>query len=180
MTVLRTDRLLLRPFEEADIAPYVAIRSKREVARYLPPVPKDDPEAWAKGLFAAFDEAWATRGHGPWAAVERASGRLLGHMGLRYMPEFDETELLYAFDTDAWGRGLATEGAAASLGFGFETVGLARIMAIAIPENAASRNVMTKLGLTYRRMADYKGFAVAYHAIDRATWRAQSSATNFS
>jgi ribosomal-protein-alanine N-acetyltransferase len=171
MTVLRTARLVLRPFEAADLAPYIAIRAKREVGRFLPAVPKGDRENWGKGLFALFDAAWRERGYGPWAATDAASGRLLGHLGLRHLPEFGETELLYALDVDAWGQGLATEGAAAALRFGFETVGLARIMAIAIPENAASRKVMTKLGLSYERMASFKGFDVAYHALDRAAWR---------
>jgi len=171
MTVLRTARLVLRPFEAADVEPYVAIRAKREVGRFLPAPPKGDRAAWAKDLFDMFAREWRERGHGPWAATDAASGRLLGHMGLRYLSDFGETELLYAFDVDAWGKGLATEGAAASLRFGFETVGLARIMAIAIPENAASRKVMTKLGLKYERMAKFKGFDVAYHALDRAAWR---------
>lgn len=179
MTAIETERLLLRPFEDRDVAPYIAIRAKREVARYLPVIPETEREDWARRLFAMFNEAWRERGYGPWAAVERSSGTLIGHMGLRYMPEFDETEVLYAFDAPFWGKGLASEGAAASLRFGFETLGLPKIMAIAIPKNAASRNVMTKLGLEFRRMADFKGFEVAYHDIDRATWRArvQLSAT---
>lgn len=177
MTKIETERLLLRPFEDRDVAPYIAIRAKREVARYLPRAPETEREAWARQLFAAFNAAWKERGYGPWAAVDKASGALIGHMGLRYMPEFDETEMLYAFDTPFWGRGLASEGAAASLRFGFEVVGLSKIMAIAIPKNAASRKVMTKHGLEFQRMADYKGFEVAYHAIDRATWLAQVQAS---
>jgi RimJ/RimL family protein N-acetyltransferase len=47
------------------------------------------------------------------------------------------------------GRGLATEAARASLGFGFDRAGLERIVAFAVPENMASRRVMEHLGMQY-------------------------------
>ena len=51
-------------------------------------------------------------------------GRLIGHGGLNYVPEFDETEVLWALHPDAWGQGYATEMARAALDYGFETLGL--------------------------------------------------------
>ena len=50
-------------------------------------------------------------------------GGLIGHGGLNFVPEFGETEVLWALHPDAWGKGYATEMARAALGYGFETWG---------------------------------------------------------
>ncbi|WP_316787572.1 GNAT family N-acetyltransferase [Thermoleptolyngbya oregonensis] len=78
-----------------------------------------------------------------------------------------EIEVGYVLDCPFWGRGLATEAARASLQFGFDTLGLERIVAIARPENHASQRVMQKLGMTYEKDAFYYNCAVVYWAIAR-------------
>ena len=75
-----------------------------------------------------------------------------------YVPEFGETEVLWALHPDAWGKGYATEVARASLDYGFDTLGLGLIFAIALPDNVASQAVMKRIGLTYRRRVEYRGF----------------------
>jgi ribosomal-protein-alanine N-acetyltransferase len=59
-----------------------------------------------------------------------------------------EIEVGYRFLKDHRGRGYATEAAAASIAFGFDELGLDRIVAVALPENTASRRVLEKCGLT--------------------------------
>jgi len=163
---IATARLLLRPFTRDDIPAYAAIRAKPEVMRYFPR--SDEPaEAAAARVIGHFMDHWRDPGYGPWAATERATGRLIGHLGLRYMPEFGETEILYLLDSAVWRQGLATEGAAAARDHAFGALGLGRVIAIALPENVASTGVMQKIGLRYERMATYKGLAVAYYALDR-------------
>ncbi|MDP2372304.1 GNAT family N-acetyltransferase, partial [Reyranella sp.] len=68
------------------------------------------------------------------------------------------TEVLWALHPDAWGKGYATEVARAALAFGFGTVGLPLIFAITLPDNIASQAVMKRIGLTYRKRVEYKGF----------------------
>lgn len=148
--MLATRRLVLRPFARSDIAAYAAIRAKPEVVAMLP----GGPEAAARATADAerLVTAWAAlpAGAAPWAAEEKESGRLLGHLGLRPLPELGgETELLYMLDSGAWGRGLATEGAAAALRAAFGPLGLRRVVALARPENAASVAVMRKLGMRF-------------------------------
>jgi RimJ/RimL family protein N-acetyltransferase len=77
-----------------------------------------------------------------------------------------------------WGQGLATEGARAALGYGFEAVGLERIISTARADNAASRRVMEKCGLAFQEEFTHKGALVAWYAIDRADWRARQAAAS--
>ncbi len=165
--IIETERLLLRPFTLDDVPAYAAIRAKPEVMRFFPAT-DEAPEVGALRVIAHFMGHWRDPGYGPWAAIEKSSGRLIGHMGLRYMPEFGETEILYILDSTVWRRGLATEGAAASRDHAFDAVGLDRVMAIALPGNVASTGVMTKIGMRFEKMATYKGLEVAYYALDKA------------
>ncbi len=150
MDRIETGRLLLRPFGEGDGPAYRAIRLKPGVTRFLPSHTEDPAEAARRSdaTVAAFREAWARDGYGPWAVVERASGRLAGHLGLRHLPDLGETELLFLIDPDAQGRGYATEGSCAALAWGFDRLALAQIVAFVLPENAASIAVLERLGMT--------------------------------
>ena len=172
MSVVETARLILRPFAPSDIPAYAAIRGKRGVARYLPGGEARAAEAQgvASRLVHAFAEQWQSVGYGPWAAVEKASRRLIGHCGLRLLPELaGETEILYALDETAWGRGYATEGAAAARDFGFGRLELPRLIAMAVPQNAASIRVMEKIGMAYEREVEFAGLRARLYAMARKT-----------
>lgn len=75
-------------------------------------------------------------------------GRLIGNCGVR-MAEAgaQEAELGYEIAPDCWGQGYATEAAWAMVEFGVGTLGLHRIWAQCVAENAASQRVLAKLGL---------------------------------
>ena len=148
----RDPRLLLRPFGEGDGPAYRAIRLKPGVTRFLPSHTEDPAEAArrADAAVAAFREAWTRDGYGPWAVVERASGRLVGHLGLRRLPDLGETELLFLIDPGAQGRGYATEGGRAALAWGFDRLALAEIAAFVLPGNARSIAVLERLGMRRR------------------------------
>ena len=89
-------------------------------------------------------------GLGVWASVERESGRLAGTLILKPLVEGPEIEVGYHLARWAWGRGFATEGARALLRYGFETVGLDRIVAVVHPDNGASLRVIERLGMNPR------------------------------
>ena len=118
MTTLTAPRLILRPFEPADIPAYAAIRAKPHVVQYLSggAAGVDRALEVARERIPAFEALWQEPGgYGPWAVVERASGLLIGHCGLRVWDALGgATELLYMLDDTAWGKGYATEAAGAS------------------------------------------------------------------
>lgn len=110
----------------------------------------------------------------------KATGALIGFVGLLYSEDWPEgehrTEVGWRLDRSYWGRGLATEGALASLGYGFEKLGLERIISIAHPANAASRRVMEKAGLTFQGETRWRSFDVVWYAIDLREWKAGQEA----
>jgi ribosomal-protein-alanine N-acetyltransferase len=94
---------------------------------------------------------------GWWAVVPQGQSDLIGWNGLQYLPETDEVEVAYLLGKQFWGRGYATEGAEASLKFGFETLGLKQIIGLTHPENLASQNVLKKCGMYYTGQKVYFG-----------------------
>ena len=148
MTILATERLTLRPLVPDDARDYAVLRTHPEVAKWLPAPSGDAVERFATG--------WQERGYAPWGVF--LAGRLIGHGGLNWVSEFGETEVLWALHPDFWGKGYATEVAEASLAYGFDTLELGLIFAITLESNIASQAVMKRIGLTYRKRVDYKGF----------------------
>lgn len=173
MTILQTERLTLRPLVPDDAEDYAVMRFHPEVAKWLPPAKDTDPLTAVHATIERFSAAWRDDGYSPWGVFR--DGRLIGHAGLNHVPEFDATEVLWALHPEAWGKGYATEVAKAALDFGFRTVGLDLIFAITLESNAASRAVMKRIGLTYRKRVKYKGFKdVVWYDVARADYAAST------
>ena len=83
--------------------------------------------------------------------------------------------MLYAFAKPAWGKGIATEAAAASVQYGFTRARLARIIALAVPENTASRRVMEKIGMRYERDTHLFGLDLAQYAVGSSEFAVRGS-----
>jgi RimJ/RimL family protein N-acetyltransferase len=178
---IETERLRLRPFTRADLHALRAMRAKEEVARYLGTTAIQTPEFVAERL-DAYLECYRLHGFGM-AAVEEKSGgehggELIGWSGLQPL-EFGwngersakagkEIEVGYGFDSPHWGKGYATEVAAAWLRYGFEEVKLACIVAVASPENKSSWRVMEKLGMKYVTTEPHYGNSCVFYTISRA------------
>ena len=172
LTTIETARLTLRPFAPSDQAAYAAIRAKPSVVRWLPGGAQSAQQAEdvAERTIAHFSELWRRDGYGPWAVIEQASGRLVGHAGLRRLPEIadaagnPETEILFMLDDTVWRQGYATEAALVARDHAFGPLDLPRVIGMALPDNAASCRVLEKAGLVFERMIRFAGLDVAYHA----------------
>jgi RimJ/RimL family protein N-acetyltransferase len=146
---IETERLRLRPLDVGDVdAWHRQIFSDPKVTRYLParkPTPRED----VVERLATQIESWQVRGFGVWAVSQKASNQLMGHAGFVTPEASDRIELIYALGRDWWGRGFATEAAAACLRHGFEVLNFTEIAALAFPENEPSIHVMLKLGFAF-------------------------------
>ncbi len=171
MTMIETERLILRDFKPTDLPDYHReIYSDPDVTRYLPggqPRPLDR----TKFVLDYSIEHGQKHGFTFWAVIRKADQQFLGHCGLVYLQEAPEVEIAYAFGKAFWGQGIASEAGSASLRYGFETAGLERIIALAVPENLASQRVMQKLGMAHQGTTErfYEHLLVLY-SLDRKDW----------
>jgi RimJ/RimL family protein N-acetyltransferase len=172
---LYTRRLSIRPLTPSDGADVYAVFAAPEVMRYwnsAPPADLAEAGEWA----AHFTDMQRRMGYAQWRVAERATGRLVGIAGLQPLDGGPDVELTYALVPRAWGRGYATEAAAAALGFAFEDAGLERVVGIARPENGASVAVLRKLGLRALGEAEYWGKSWEKFEVTADDWRAESAA----
>jgi ribosomal-protein-alanine N-acetyltransferase len=141
--IVETQRFRLREIVPDDAPFFFALNADPEVVRYTGDGPFVSVEA-AREFIENYRD-YRDHGVGRWAIVDREDGGLHGWCGLKRRP--DEVDLGYRLFRRSWGRGIATETGRACLAFGFQDLGLERIVAEAAVENAASVRVLEKLGM---------------------------------
>jgi RimJ/RimL family protein N-acetyltransferase len=161
-----TERLRFRRLGMEDGDALVTMHEDPLVARFMGSHDHD----WFERYIRMVGEEWAERGHGRVAILARDGGRFLARSGLEHWPQFEETEVGWALDGGARGRGFATEAGAASLRWGFEQLGLQLVTANIEPANAASIRVAERLGMEPIRSDKLLGEAVTVYAIDRENY----------
>lgn len=168
--IIETERLILRPFTWDDLPEQMRLRSDPEVVRYLGGIEMQTPE-FVEKRFRFYMECRERYGFSMSPAVRKADGVAVGWGGLQPLEETGEIEVGYGFDKPYWGQGYATEVAAAWLRYGFEEARLARIIAVAVPENEGSRRVMEKLGMRYEKNETHYGHDCVFYSITRDEFR---------
>lgn len=143
---LVTARLRLRPFSLADAPAVQALAGAREVADTTLTIPHPYPDAAAAAWIATHGPAWAARRAVTYAVTD-VTGALVGAVGLALAPAHASAEVGYWIGLPAWGRGYATEAAAALFGYAFGGLGVHRVEGRHFTRNAASGRVMQKLGM---------------------------------
>jgi RimJ/RimL family protein N-acetyltransferase len=171
-----TARLRLRGWREGDVERMAAIYAHPDVTRYLRPLDLDGTRRQLMG----FVDHWDEHGFGLWAVEERASGRLIGRVGLWHHDDWSasqhDAEVGWTLARDVWGHGLATEGGDAALRFGFDAKGMRRIVSIAHRENVRSQRVMAKLGMQREGETVWRDTPVVWYVIERRAWTAAAAA----
>ncbi len=167
---IKTDRLTLRGFEPDDVDRLAALLGDPAVMRYMP-ARKPLSRKQAAASLRRVSMCWHQHGRGRWAVIPNEDSRLIGWSGLEYLPEVDETEVLYLFGPEYWGKGYATEAAHASLRWGFEELQLECIIGVAFSENAASCRVLEKNGLVYEGRCYISECRMVQYAITRDVFR---------
>ena len=117
------------------------------------------PAAVTRRFLTASIAHWQRHGFGLWIFRDKTSADFVARAGLRHIAieGTDEVELAYALAARHWGRGLATELAAAIVARAFGTLGLAELVATTDPTNAASQHVMEKVGFAFDREIEHFG-----------------------
>ena len=145
--ILRTQRLVLRPFVLDDALAVEVLAGAREVADTTLHIPHPYPAGGAEQWIATHPVAWDTGTGVTYAVTDAGTGVLMGAVGLTITPAHARAELGYWLGVPYWNRGYSTEAANAIVDFGFTRLGLHRIQAHYLTRNPASGRVMQKLGM---------------------------------
>jgi RimJ/RimL family protein N-acetyltransferase len=177
---LETERLVLRPLTADDVDVLTDLDGDPEVLRFVDPFGETPTDRAARRRW--IEDRWLPRmlaqagrpDRGFWLAA-LAGGEPAGWFHLLDRAAPGEPELGYRLRRAAWGQGLATEGSRALVAFAFADPAVQRVTAKALAVNAASIQVMQKLGMTPAGEGDYRGLPEVRYAIDRATWSAREA-----
>jgi len=153
---METARLVIRSFTLQDApALHERVFGDDEAMRFIPRGASTSVER-TRGSIERFIRHEREHGFGLWAVELKETGELIGDAGLFLVQGIGpEVEVAYHLGKAWWNQGYATEAATACLRFGFKECGLTEIIAICFPEQAASRRVMEKAGMTYVGPARY-------------------------
>ena len=152
---LRTDRLILRGWRDADRAPFAALNADPRGMEHVPaPMTRAESDAMIERARAL----WAENGF-CWFAVEVRDGPFIGFTGLHKQvfeaPFTPAAEIGWRLAPAHWGQGYATEAARAAIAWGFSERGLTDIVSFTVPANSRSRAVMDRLGMTHDPAEDF-------------------------
>ena len=163
--VLETPRLKLRRPELRDFEAYAALCADPEVMRFVGDgLPQSRRRAWQ--AFTAMLGHWALRGYGQFAVENKATGALLGRVGLYEPDPWPGTELAWALARPHWGQGFAPEAAALVRDWAFATLRLPSLVSVVMPENRPSIRVAEKIGERFVRADKIDGTPVRIYAIE--------------
>ncbi len=146
---LLTERLVLRRWQPSDAEPFARLNADPLVMEYFPAtLSRKESDA----LIERMDGLFREHGFGAWAVEVRESSALAGFVGLwpqvdRELPFAPATEIGWRLAKEWWGRGIASEAAAASLELAFGELDLEEVVAYTTVENQRSRAVMERLGM---------------------------------
>lgn len=144
---LETLRLAMRDFTAADSDELYRLHRDPRVMRYIGDGKALDAERHARVMkrILAYPTLYPDLGF--WYTTRRDTGAFIGWFTLKYCSTSADIETGYILAPEAWGQGFATEGATAMVRYGFDDLGLDRIIGVTDPENYASQRVLMKSGL---------------------------------
>ncbi|MBI2169126.1 MAG: GNAT family N-acetyltransferase [Actinobacteria bacterium] len=177
---VQTKRLTLRRFAAEDLGALEALFAKPEVWQF--PYGRGLTREETGTFLDAQLREWDGCGFGCWLAIEHATDRVVGYAGLSvptFLPEvLPAVEVGWRFDPNVWGRGYASESAAAALDQAFTTLGLDEVCSIPEAQNERSSRVAERLGMRLARLVtipanERRGALDArLYTISRTTWLA--------
>jgi RimJ/RimL family protein N-acetyltransferase len=145
---ITTARLILRDFVADDWPAVLTYQSDPRYLRYYEWTERTEAEVRSFVQMFLDQQTEQPRRKFQLAITLPEDGRLIGNCGVRRKPENEwEADIGYELVPDYWGRGYATEAARAMAAFGFGELGLHRISAWCIADNAASAHVLEKVGM---------------------------------
>ena len=155
----RTPRLRLRRFVDGDRDAFQRMSADPEVMRFFPSTLS---AAEADALLSRLDQHWQREGFGFWA-VDDDHGfvGLVGLLRVGFDAPFvraaaaPPVEVGWRLSRPAWGRGYAVEAAREAVAVAFDVLRVDEVVSFTAQDNARSRRVMARLGMTHDVGGDF-------------------------
>lgn len=155
--IIRTERLILRPWRPEDFKIFAQMNADPRVREYFPSLlSKEESDEMAMKFLTDIEE----RDWGLWAVSIIGGTDFIGFVGLNPVP-FEAhftpaVEIGWRLAVEFWGKGYATEGAYAALNYGFKELNLEEIISFTVPANQRSRHVMEKIKMTHNEKDNFE------------------------
>ena len=164
---LETLRLSMRNFTRDDFADLYALNSDPRVMKFIADGKPSTRDEVARALrrFVRYPTLYPDLGI--WHTSRRDTGAFIGFFALNYTGKSADIEIGYRLLRNAWGLGFATEGATALAHYGFDDLGLNRIIGVTLPGNQPSQRVLMKAGLTDQGWGRYYDRRLRLFAAER-------------
>lgn len=173
---IRTDRLVMRRWRDADRDAYAALNADPEVMRYFPATLD---RATSNASVDRIEELFDLQGFGLWAVEVAATGEFIGFTGLNPMPDgvpgAGGMEVGWRLTRQAWHKGFATEAANAAVDVAFTGAGLAELWSMTSVLNRPSQAVMLRIGMTPHALFDHPKIAVGHPLRRHIVYRLERS-----
>lgn len=181
MVTIKSSRLILRQWQDSDLAPFAALNADPRVREFFPGLMSRQESDQSVKIMSDHIEKC---GWGFWAASLIETDEFIGFIGLEevyFQAHFTPAvEIGWRLAFEHWGKGYATEGAKAALKYGFDTLNLNEIVAFTTVKNMRSRYVMEKIGMHHDLNDDFdhpklpEGHPLRRHVlyrINHSKWR---------
>jgi RimJ/RimL family protein N-acetyltransferase len=152
--IIETDRLTLREFVVSDYKKLYELNSDSDVLKYTGDFPFNSVLD-AKRFIENYSD-YKRNGFGRWVVIHKGSNKFLGWCGLK-LNEENIVDIGFRFFKKEWNKGYATESAKAVLNFGFNSLGIDKIIGRTASNNVASIKVLEKLNMNFWKVADCQG-----------------------
>lgn len=151
MTILKTKRLILRPWKTEDLEPFAALNADPRVMEYYPSVlSREESDRFATKIQSQIEE----KGWGLWAVALPGIAEFIGYVGLQNVDDAT-VEIGWRLAFEYWGKGYATEGALECLQYAFKNLNLQQLVSFTSVQNMRSRAVMERIGMQHDPKDDF-------------------------
>lgn len=142
MVILETERLVIRKFNCDDWKDLYEYLSQETVVKYEPYDVFSEEECKQEALSRSNNNAF-------WAVCLKGNDKLIGNLYFQQQEpkEFLTWKIGYVFNPVYYGKGYATEACKRILKYGFEELGVHRIIGKCNPENTASWKLLERLSM---------------------------------
>lgn len=170
-TMIETNRILLRKFLHTDVDGMFQLHSNPEVHTYLGNKTIQSKEE-AASLINYIQQQYNEFGIGRWACIEKDSNKFMGWCGLKFVTEIENNQshfhdIGYRFLPEFWNKGFAKEAAKPCVEYGFQKMGLQKIIGTCHIDNIASRKVLEHCGLKQTALFEWENLPCRWMEIHK-------------